>query len=1269
MKSVKTVLRKRVLFFVTIILFLISTFPLPTLAEDNTTWISLKPGVAPGTSSQILPKSSDNMGLCIDSNFLGMYNLITYINETRWNVLHVPNAGQANELGKPAVPMLTSFLEIPDDVQVTVEVIYQDMQVLEGFNVIPVQEPRSDHLDAPEPQFIVDDAVYATDAFYPHNIASLEGADGQDPIVIRGHRITALSLFPVQFNPVTQQIRAYSKIEVRLNYEKPAQLEPLDPRKFSPAFETLLDAIVLNYQPRPIDVKWAVQPIFWTTSDSPDGPDEGAEYLVITHPDFYPAVRDLATWKEKKGINTKIVNTTQIVAAGLTANDVEAYVQNAYDTWNPAPTYVLLVGDSDHIPPHYLTPHPDPNHGNFEIPTDLHFVTVEGNDYFQDIYIGRLSVDTLPQATTVVDKILDYERNPPADADFYNQVTACAQFQDENSTTTIRNGFEDRRFVLTSEEIRDYLIQAEGYTVDRIYWARDPDPALFGGQDPTNYNGAGDSNNRYDNGDPLPPDLLWPGFAWDGDTLDITNNITDGRFLIYHRDHGSSANYWAYNVWGGGWGAAVDGWSHPEYDTGDIAWLANAPLLPVVFSIECQCGWFDGEVDQLNDPNLTRNTESFCEEFVRQPGGGAIATIGSARNSYSGYNDDMLRGFVDAIWPDFDPSFSSGGLYSLGQVLTYGKVYMATFRPPPDDVLQMTFEEFHLFGDPELSIWTEQPGVLDVAHPTDIGSQGSQKFVVNVTDFDTGKPVHYAKVCLQKGTDVYSFEYTDQVGVAYFSVAPSTGGEMNVTVTKHNYRPYEGLIAVTGEGATLTINPDSGPAGSVPTLQMSNFVNGESVEIFFGGTVPDATVTAGAGSFTTTVTVPTGPVGPINVRAVGASGRTAVALFRRLPDQPLPDPYTYCQWDSSTWHLNPNGGDPRWNSPSIQLYDASTGNQVASNDLEVGTTYTVKADIHNAASEPATDTRVTFQWGDWGMGQRIWNEFGTDTVDIPGLGTATAEANWTPSITGHTCLMVTIYHPYDENLENNKGQENTDVHPVSSPGEIVFSINNPTEETALVYLNAKQIGRTDLWAARIDREYPQVQEPGEVLNGTLLIAAPDEAEVGEMRAYTVSGYIDGELIGGVEIYVVVKLPTTISCAVSPVDVVMGDSVTVSGSISPMVADGAVTLSYGKPDGTTVERTVTTGSDGSYDDSYQPDATGSWSVSASWEGDSTHMSSESSTESFNVEKRTPCQILLTVVLAILAIIIYYTRRQSRELRILGLIICLIILLVYYWYCVM
>lgn len=1102
--------------------------PGPSVIE----WVPFIPGASPGAPCEVLSKSRDTMGLCVDSTFHGMYTIDTSINGTLYHYLHVPNAGHATELGKPTVPVVTRFFEIPHDVDVSVSLLHMEEQVLDGYNVIPAQEQPEEFPNATLPPFTLDTTTYATDAFFPSLPYSIVGQDGLHPIIIRGVRVVALSLYPVRPNPVVTQVKVHSKIEVRIDYDGPAQVGEIPARLKSPAFENLYQGLVANYNYH---------------TDLPFFPDEytsgtgGAEYLIITHDDFEDEIEPLADWKDKKGILTKVVNTTEIDPAGPDAGDITDYIRNAYNTWDPAPSYILLVGDSDHIPPHYEHPHPSDSHGGFNIPTDLYYVTVDGDDYFPDIYLGRLSVDTPAQTTTIVDKILMYERDPPDDPDFYNQITAVALFEDEddwvgapwNMWLHQRDGFEDKRFVLTSEEIRDHLHDNESYTVDRVYWARNP-----AGQNPTNYNNG--PHWFFDNGAPLPEDLEFANFSWNGNAADITTNITEGRFLIYHRDHGLSRNFWHHDDSWWGWS---DGWGDPPYDTGNIAGLANGDLLPVVFSVECQCGWFDGEVDQNDDPALTRNFESFCEEFVRHAGGGAIAAIGSTRNSRSGYNDELAKGFIDAIWPDFDDDFASGGMYSLGQVLTYGKIYTAGAYGYNDDDVNLTFQLFHLFGDPEMEIWTAQPEEMDVEYPDTIGSEGSQKFAVTVKD-QAGDPIHFARVCLRKQNDIYNVKYTNPGGTVIFDITPASGGSMNITVTKHNYIPHEGDIAVTSDGATLTVDPDFGPSGITTSLDGDDFTSGETVDITFPGTPPTTTsVVATGGSFHLDLVVPAGDEGYANVLAVGqTSGRTAVAPFRRLPDTPLPDLYTYSQWDSSTWHLNSGGGDPIWNSPCIQLYDAAH-DPVSSHDLTAGRLYTIEATFYNDEPTAAVDADVTFAWNLYGAGQGsgTWNLIVPSpvTITVPAAsgttsGTAIAEIPWTPGGAGHVCLKATIYHPWDPNPDNDVGQENTHVKPVSSPGVTDFLVTNPTTERALVYLEARQIDAKPVWPAYLTRAYPQELDPGETKTATLTVDVPPWVTTGETRTFEVTAYIDGEIIGGINVDIIKdRPPVLLEPSVSP----------------------------------------------------------------------------------------------------------------------------------------
>lgn len=140
------------------------------------------------------------------------------------------------------------------------------------------------------------------------------------------------------------------------------------------------------------------------------------------------------------------------------------------------------------------------------------------------------------------------------------------------------------------------------------------------------------------------------------------------------------------------------------------------------------------------------------------------------------------------------------------------------------------------------------------------------------------------------------------------------------------------------------------------------------------------------------------------------------------------------------------------------------------------------------------------------------------------------------------------------------------------------------------------------------------------------LSGTKEFEINVMKSL----YYDYDLVPreGEKYKITILIPTTITCEVSKDKITQGDSITVSGSISPKRADVTVTLSYTQPDGSIISRTTTTKSDGTYSDSYKPDAVGTWSVSASWAGDDTYGGSSSTSKSFTVEEKKGCIIATT-----------------------------------------
>lgn len=107
----------------------------------------------------------------------------------------------------------------------------------------------------------------------------------------------------------------------------------------------------------------------------------------------------------------------------------------------------------------------------------------------------------------------------------------------------------------------------------------------------------------------------------------------------------------------------------------------------------------------------------------------------------------------------------------------------------------------------------------------------------------------------------------------------------------------------------------------------------------------------------------------------------------------------------------------------------------------------------------------------------------------------------------------------------------------------------------------------------------------------------------------------------------------VSCSVSKDTITRGDNIIVSGSSSIAVSGKTVILTYVRPDGSTLNRTVISDSDGNYSDSYIPDMTGSWSVTALWIGNAFGYNKKSDSKPFMVTTKsfieTPLGMVTTI----------------------------------------
>lgn len=308
----------------------------------------------------------------------------------------------------------------------------------------------------------------------------------------------------------------------------------------------------------------------------------------------------------------------------------------------------------------------------------------------------------------------------------------------------------------------------------------------------------------------LPDYLLDPSFEWNANTAGIADLINNGAFLVSYRGHGSRLMRSVPRGW-----SNPGGWIRPEFQEHDAAALANGPLAPVVFSATCMTGWFDNETDDerydmFSGGSVFRtyesepDSESLCESFITNYNGGAVAVIGATRVSYSGRNDRLVWGWMDAVWPDFIEyqNGSYGGaepIYQMGPLFEYGKQYMLTKYSYEWDYTKTTIDEFVLFGDPAMEIRTGIPYPLtsdDVTHPSAVNAGQSADITVSVRKGSDALAGARVTISRTAAPDDYWTDLTDESGTVTFAgLATTQRGDYNIVVTAHDCIPYEGVIA------------------------------------------------------------------------------------------------------------------------------------------------------------------------------------------------------------------------------------------------------------------------------------------------------------------------------------------------------------------------------------------------------------------------------------------------------------------------------------------
>ena len=145
------------------------------------------------------------------------------------------------------------------------------------------------------------------------------------------------------------------------------------------------------------------------------------DYVVITPESFTTGIQPLTDYRAAQGHTVGVVTVESIYDEfGYGVRSPEAireFLKYAYANWDPAPEYILLVGDTHrdcrdnlgtgkpvNVPTHLTW---TPVFG--ESADDMYYTRISGDDSLPDAALGRLTVNTEAELEQVVNKIIAYE--------------------------------------------------------------------------------------------------------------------------------------------------------------------------------------------------------------------------------------------------------------------------------------------------------------------------------------------------------------------------------------------------------------------------------------------------------------------------------------------------------------------------------------------------------------------------------------------------------------------------------------------------------------------------------------------------------------------------------------------------------------------------------------------------------------------------------------------------------------------------------------------
>ena len=354
----------------------------------------------------------------------------------------------------------------------------------------------------------------------------------------------------------------------------------------------------------------------------------GADYIIIAHPDFKSVAERLANFRNNNFPDSSITNprikiayTNQIYnefSNGLLdPYAIKNFVSYAFSNWEkPSAAYVVLLGDMSHDYRQLLSTSrksfvpsiPYYSHTLGESVSDNMIVAVSDNIH-PDLAIGRLSCETVAEGNVLVDKLINYPLDNTKSWKQNILLLSSGLNQADEDNLELNDA---------SVELEQSYVIPNGFNSTKVI--------------------------RY----PNRPEYL----QFQGAGSEIRNEINEGAALVNYYGHGGGYQW------------------DLTFLNDDIYLLNNGGRLPVILSVTCYTAYFDDQ-------------DVFGEQFNKVPGKGSIGFFGNVGLTYW-----SVGTFVDNLI--FDEIFNKKN-YLTGKVFQFAKNIMPAIGYNSSQIALLTY--------------------------------------------------------------------------------------------------------------------------------------------------------------------------------------------------------------------------------------------------------------------------------------------------------------------------------------------------------------------------------------------------------------------------------------------------------------------------------------------------------------------------------------------------------------------------------------------------